>query len=84
MAQATRHPEVNEENPTALESNNQILAPALERGDPLAGELGGDGGGVERPRQPLVEDLGLLDRAADELSLQSGPDRLDFGELRHA
>ena len=35
-----RHPEVNQENTTALEPNNQILAAPLQGCDALAGELG--------------------------------------------
>src|SRR5215217_509799 len=69
-----RHPEVDQENATALEPNNQILAAPLERFDALADELGRDVGRVLWPRQPLVFDLDVLEAAAN---------RLDLGQLGH-
>ena len=79
MEQLTRHPEVNQENPSAFKPKNQILAAAVERRDPLALELGGHFGGVERPGETRVEDLDVLETAPHELRLQPSPDGLDFG-----
>ena len=42
VPQAPRHPEVNQQNPTALEPDNQILAAPLDGGDTLTLELGRD------------------------------------------
>ena len=83
VPQAPRHPEVNQENATAFEPDNQILAAAIERGDPLALELGGHSGGIGGPGEAWVEDPDVLETAADELGLESCPDGLDLGKLRH-
>ena len=37
--EVSRHPEVNQENQTALEPNNQILAAPVDRGHAFAFEL---------------------------------------------
>src|SRR6266571_1160613 len=84
VLKAPRHPEVNQENPTALESNNQILATAFQRVDALAYELGSHLGGLFRPRQPRIEDLDVLEPAADEHRLELASNRLDLGQLGHA
>jgi hypothetical protein len=74
----TRHPEVNQENTTAFEPKNQILAAAVDRCDPLSLELGGHSGGVERPGEARVVDLDAGKTAAHELRLQPSPDGLDL------
>ena len=79
MEQLSSHPEVNQENPTAFEPNNQILAAAVERRDLLSLELGGHSGGVEGPREAWIADVDALETAPDELRLQPSPDRLDLG-----
>jgi hypothetical protein len=79
MEQLTRHPEVNQENTTALEPKNQIFAAAVDRCDPLSLELGGHSGGVEGPGEPGIVDVNTLETAPDELRLQPPPDRLDLG-----
>ena len=54
---------MNQERPSRLEPNNQILATAIDGGDPLALELPRDLDGVERPRQARVGDLDPLEAA---------------------
>src|SRR5206468_5903314 len=83
VPQASRHPEVDQENATGFESDNQILAAALQRSDPLALELRGDRERLERPDEPRVVDLDALERAADDVRLECETDRLDLGELGH-
>ena len=79
MKQLTRHPEVNQENTTTLESKNQILAAAVERRDQLSLELGGHSGGVEGPGEARVLDLDALEAAPEELRLKTSSDGLDLG-----
>jgi hypothetical protein len=78
MAQAPRHPEVNQQNTTAFESKNQILPATLERLDGFARELRGSLHGVMRAGQANVGDLDLREGPTDELRLEAGPDRLDL------
>jgi hypothetical protein len=79
VQQLSSHPEVNQENTTAFEPNNQILAAAIKRHDALSLELGGHSGGVVRPGETRVEDLDLLETAADEPRLEPCADGLDLG-----
>src|SRR6266581_4903065 len=83
VAQASRHPEVNQESATRLEPNNQILASALHRADAFALELGGDRLGLERPDEARVVDLDAIQRPPDEARLELETDRLDLGQLGH-
>ena len=83
MQKASRHPEVNQENPPRFEPNNQILATALDRGHGLPLELGCDLPGVVGARQARVRDLDLHERAPDQVRLEAGPDRLDLWQLGH-
>src|ERR671934_1329076 len=83
VQQLSRHPEVNQENATAFEPNNQILAAAIERCDPLSLELGGHSGGVLGPGEARVEDLHTLEPAADEPGLKPRADSLDLRKLGH-
>jgi hypothetical protein len=78
VPKAPRHPEVDQENATAFEPNNQILAATFYRGDTLAFELGGDDVRFERPDEPRVVDDDVLEDAADEDRLEAGPDSLDL------
>jgi hypothetical protein len=84
VQQLSSHAEVNQENTTAFEPNNQILAAAIERCDSLSFQLGGHFGGVVGPRETRVEDLDALEAAADQLGLEPCPDGLDLGKLRHS
>src|SRR5437899_102480 len=52
-----RHPEVNQQSPSRLEPNNQILATAIDECDPLALELPSDCDRVERARQAGIREL---------------------------
>jgi hypothetical protein len=78
-----RHPEVDQESPTGLEPNNQILAAAIDGRDALALQLGRDLNPVERARQPRIEDLDALEGAAQEHRLEPATDRLDLRKLGH-
>jgi hypothetical protein len=78
-----RHPEVDQESPTSLEPNNQILAAAIDGRDALALQLGRDLNPVEWARQPRIEDLDALEGAAQEHRLEPATDGLDFWKLRH-
>src|SRR3954454_11924251 len=83
VQEVSRHPEVDQENATALEPNNQILAAPFERSDALADELGRDLGRVLGPRQPRVFDLDVLEAPSDEHRLEPAANRLDLGQLGH-
>src|SRR6266550_3581484 len=71
------HPEVNQENQTALEPNNQILAAPVDR------QLRSHLCGIDGARQPGVEDLDIVEPATDQPRFEAGPYRLDFGQLGH-
>ena len=83
VQEVPRHPEVDQENATALEPDDQILAAPLERRDALARELGRHLGRILGPRQPRVFDLDVLEAAADEHRLEPAANRLDLGQLGH-
>src|SRR5262249_25266864 len=78
-----RHPEVNQQRPTRLKPNNQILAAPLERPNALALKLGGDLARVEGTRQPRVEDRHGVESAPLEERRQSPANGLDLGQLGH-
>jgi hypothetical protein len=79
MTQAPRHPEVNQENPTAFEPKNQILSATVDRRDALTLELGRDLERVERADEPGVCDLDTLEGPTDEMRLELPADSLDLG-----
>src|SRR5205807_7800528 len=83
VTKASRHPEVNQENATALEPKNQILAATLDGDDLLAFELGCDLARLERADEPRVVDLDADESVADECRLELSADGLDLGQLRH-
>jgi len=74
---------VNQESPTSLEPDNQILAAAIDGCDAFALQLGCDLDPVERAGQARIEDLDTLERAAHEHRLEPATDGLDFWKLRH-
>ena len=78
-----RHSEVDQESPTRLETDNQILAASIDCGDAFAPELGRDLDRIEGTCQPCVGDLDLLEAAACELRLEPATDGLDFRKLGH-
>src|SRR3954471_197161 len=83
VAQASRHPEVDQQNAAGLESNDQILAAALEGGNALTLQLGRDRDRLERAHEPGGVDLDVLERAADDGRDERETDRLDLGKLGH-
>jgi hypothetical protein len=84
VSQCPRHPEVDQEHPTSLEPNNQILAPAFDGPDELTLELCGDLRRLDRARDAGVEDLDPLEPSPDEHRLEASAYGLDLWELRHA
>lgn len=78
-----RHSEVDQESTTGLETDNQILAAAIDRGDAFVLQLGRNLDGVERSRQPRVGDVDMLEAAARQLRFEPAADGLDFRKLRH-
>jgi hypothetical protein len=69
---------VNQESPTRLEPDNQILAAAIDGCDAFALQLGCDLDTVEWTRQPRIEDLDTLEDAADEHRLEPATDGFDL------
>ena len=84
VAQAPRHPEVNEESATRFEPNNQILAAPLDSDDVLAGQLRRHLGGLVRADEPRVVDVDVLERSSCEDGLEPPAYGLDLGQLGHA
>ena len=74
---------MNQESTIGFESDNYILAPALERGDLLALELDRDFPGVVGSGQTRIADRDLLEAAVLDQRCKLRPDRLDFGKLGH-
>src|ERR1700751_5590593 len=81
--EASRHPEVDQENTTALEANNQILATPLDRRDTFSLELGRHLGRVVRTHEACVVDGDALEAAAHEHRLELPTDALDLRQFRH-
>src|SRR6266404_9451122 len=81
--EAPRHPEVDQENPTALEPNNQILAAPLDGRDPLPLQLGRHLGRLVRAHKTWVVDVHPLEAPTDERRLELPADTLDLRQLRH-
>ncbi len=79
---APRHPEVDQENSTALETDNQILAAAPNAHDPLSLEAPFDLGRLERPDEARVRDAYTLEAATAQHRVELRADGLDLGELR--
>jgi hypothetical protein len=75
---------VNQQDETAVEPDNYILATSIDRRNAFALELSGDGTGIEGAREPLVEDLDRSEHFASEDRRQLDSDRLDLGQLGHA
>jgi hypothetical protein len=74
---------VDQENTIALESNNQILATALDSDGALAFELGRHLGRLVRTDEPRVVDGHALEAPTDERGLELPANALDFRQLRH-
>jgi len=73
------HPEVNQQSSPRLETDNQILAAAVERRHSLAFELSGNGSGLERAHEPRIVDVDAVEPPADQVRLELESGRLDFG-----
>lgn len=84
VSKCSRHPEVDQEYPTSLKSNNQILAAPFHGLHGFPFELGRDLLRLERPGHAMVADVDPIEAAADENGLEPGSDRLDLGQLGHA
>src|ERR1700755_1387712 len=83
MQKASRHPEVDQENATALEPNNQILAAPPKLRDALALQLGRHLGRFIGTNEPGIVDSHVLEASADECGLELPADALDLRQLRH-
>ena len=82
-SKAPRHPEVNQENPTALEPKNQILAATVDSCDTLALDLTRYEIRSERAREPRVGDGRLPDSGTREGRRDLPAYGLDFRKLGH-
>jgi hypothetical protein len=74
---------VDQESPSQLESDNQILATTLDASDTLTDELGCHDLRLERTYEQGIEDRRPLYRPSDEHGLDAAADGLDLGELGH-
>src|SRR5438067_4718922 len=83
VLQRPRHPEVDQESPSRLEANNQILAATAERSDALALEAARNRRGIRGPGQPRIRHLDPLEAPPLEQRGKLSPDRLDLGQLGH-
>src|SRR5437763_12938445 len=84
VQKVSRHPEVDQENSTALESNNEILAAPLDGRHALPFELGRHLGRVVRTDEAGVVDGDALEASTYESRLELPADALDLRQLRHA
>ena len=83
VPQRPRHAQVDDQRAAAVEPPQQVLAAALDRGDPLPDERVRDERGVDGAGQPRVDDLHTVDRRALEHRAEPAPDGLDLGQLGH-
>jgi hypothetical protein len=74
---------VDQENTTATKPKNQILAAPFDGVDDLPLELDGDLVRIERPRDPGIGDLHMLEPPPHERRLQARANRLDLRKLGH-
>jgi hypothetical protein len=75
---------VNQENATGFESNNYILATALNRSDAFTREFGRHLSRLVGTDEPRVEDLDRLELPAGEHGREACANGLDLGQLGHA
>ena len=75
---------MNQENPTRLEPNNQILPAAIECLHALADELGGDLPGIEGPGEARIFDLSPADKIFNSFfeikTLDNFPQAYNYGQ----
>ena len=74
---------MNEESPSRLEANHQILAAPVDGYDSLALELPSDLAGIERTRESSIRDLDALESPPLEDGDESAPDAFNLGQLGH-
>ena len=74
---------MDQENTTALEPNNQILAAPLDGRDPLTLQLGRHLGRLVWAHEARVVDAHPLEAPPDERRLEPAANRLDLGQLGH-
>ncbi len=74
---------VDEQNAIGFEPDNQILAAALDRRDPLTLELCRHLGRLVGSHEPRFVDLDPLEATACERGLELRAHRLDLGQLGH-
>src|SRR6266700_417221 len=79
----SRHPEMDQENPTALEPNNQILAPSLDSSDALPFQLGRHLGRLVGTHEARVVDAHALEATTYQHGLELPADTFDLRQLRH-
>ena len=84
MAERARHPQVDDERPSAREAPQQVLAAPVDGRHGLSDQPVGDDRRVDRPRQARIDDLGTLDRGALEHGHEPTANGLDLGQLGHA
>jgi hypothetical protein len=74
---------VDQERPTRLEPNNQILTATIDLGDTLALELAGDLERVVRTREARIGDLDVREAVAFQRRREPAANGLDLGQLGH-
>ena len=75
---------MNQESPSRLEANNQILPAPVDGDDLLALELSSDLAGIERTREPRIRNLDALETPPLEGGDESASDAFDLRQLGHA
>ena len=83
VAEASGHPQMDQENAVGLEPEDQILAAPLDGRHALALQLRGDRVGVIRPHEPRIGDLDAVEPTSGENGLQAAANGLDLGQLGH-
>ena len=84
VEQIPRHPEVDQENPTALEPNDEILAAPLDGCDSFSFELGRHFGRVVGTYEPRIVDGNAIEAPPEQCGLELRADAFDLRQLRHA
>jgi hypothetical protein len=84
MLKASRHTEMDEEVAATLKLENQILAATAHISDALSLQRGRDDVRRLGPGYTAVEDGDAFEAPSGQSGRESGADRLDLGELRHA
>ena len=83
VPQASRHPEVDQENTTRFEPNNQILAATVDRLDAFVDQFGGDELRRERSNESGIADSRSRDSSALEHGRDPRTNGLYLGQFGH-